>query len=92
MEAAERAYDLNRMSELKYGKLPELQKKLKEEEAIIAAKSKDNRLLKEEVGEEDIAQVVSRWTGHPGDEDADGRAREAAAPRRCAARPCRRPG
>ena len=65
MEAAERAYDLNRMSELKYGKLPELQKKLKEEEAIIAAKSKDNRLLKEEVGEEDIAQVVSRWTGIP---------------------------
>ena len=65
MEAAERAYDLNRMSELKYGKLPELQKKLKEEEAIIAAKSKDSRLLKEEVGEEDIAQVVSRWTGIP---------------------------
>ena len=65
MEAAERAYDLNRMSELKYGKLPELQKKLKNEEAIIAAKSKDSRLLKEEVGEEDIAQVVSRWTGIP---------------------------
>ena len=65
MEAAERAYDLNRMSELKYGKLPELQKKLKDEEAIIAAKSKDSRLLKEEVGEEDIAQVVSRWTGIP---------------------------
>ena len=65
MEAAERAYDLNRMSELKYGKLPALQKKLKEEEAIIAAKSKDSRLLKEEVGEEDIAQVVSRWTGIP---------------------------
>jgi ATP-dependent Clp protease ATP-binding subunit ClpB len=65
MEAAERAYDLNRMSELKYGKLPELQKKLKDEEAIIAAKSQDSRLLKEEVGEEDIAQVVSRWTGIP---------------------------
>ena len=70
MEAAERAYDLNRMSELKYGKLPELQKKLKEEEAIIAAKSKDNRLLKEEVGEEDIAQVVSRWTGVVGQDEA----------------------
>lgn len=65
MEEAERAYDLNRMSELKYGKLPELQKKLKEEEAIIAAKSKDEQLLKEEVGEEDIAKVVSRWTGIP---------------------------
>ncbi|TYZ28016.1 ATP-dependent chaperone ClpB [Selenomonas caprae] len=65
MEAAERAYDLNRMSELKYGKLPELQKKLADEENIIAAKSKDEQLLKEEVGEEDIAKVVSRWTGIP---------------------------
>ncbi len=65
MEAAERAYDLNKLSELKYGKLPELQKKLKEEETNIAAKSEDDRLLKEEVGEEDIAQVVSRWTGIP---------------------------
>ena len=65
MEEAERAYDLNRMSELKYGKLPELQNKLKEEEAVIAAKSKDEQLLKEEVGEEDIAKVVSRWTGIP---------------------------
>ncbi|MBP8597940.1 MAG: ATP-dependent chaperone ClpB [Selenomonas sp.] len=65
MEEAERAYDLNRMSELKYGKLPELQKKLAEEEAVIATKSKDEQLLKEEVGEEDIARVVSRWTGIP---------------------------
>ena len=65
MEEAERAYDLNRMSELKYGQLPELQKKLAEEEAVIAAKSKDEQLLKEEVGEEDIARVVSRWTGIP---------------------------
>lgn len=65
MEEAERAYDLNRMSELKYGQLPELQKKLAEEEAVIAAKSKDDQLLKEEVGEEDIAKVVSRWTGIP---------------------------
>ena len=65
MEGAERAYDLNKLSELKYGKLPELEKQLKEEEAVIAAKSKDEHLLKEEVGEEDIAQVVSRWTGIP---------------------------
>lgn len=65
MEAAERSYDLNRLSELKYGKLPELQKKLADEENIIAAKSKDEQLLKEEVGEEDIAKVVSRWTGIP---------------------------
>ena len=65
MEAAERSYDLNRLSELKYGKLPELQKKLQEEEEVIGKKSKDEQLLKEEVGEEDIAKVVSRWTGIP---------------------------
>lgn len=65
MEAAERAYDLNRMSELKYGKLPELQKKLKVEEESIANRAEGSRLLKEEVGEEDIAKVVSRWTGIP---------------------------
>lgn len=65
MEKAERDYDLNRLSELKYGKLPELQKKLASEEAAIASHSKDDQLLKEEVGEEDIAKVVSRWTGIP---------------------------
>ena len=65
MESAERDYDLNRLSELKYGRLPELQKKLEAEEAAIAEKSASNQLLKEEVGEEDIARVVSRWTGIP---------------------------
>ncbi len=65
MATAERAYDLNRLSELKYGKLPELQKKLKDVESEINAKSGSERLLKEEVGEEDIARVVSRWTGIP---------------------------
>ncbi|MDD3114952.1 MAG: Clp protease N-terminal domain-containing protein, partial [Anaerovibrio sp.] len=65
MEEAERDYDLNRLSELKYGRLPELQKKLTAEEAEIASKSADTQLLKEEVGEEDIARVVSRWTGIP---------------------------
>ncbi len=65
METAERAYDLNKLSELKYGKLPELQKQLAEQEEEINKKSKDQRLLKEEVGEEDIASVVSRWTGIP---------------------------
>ena len=65
MEAAERAYDLNRLSELKYGKLPQLQKTLQEEEAAIAARAQGEQLLKEEVGEEDIAKVVSRWTGIP---------------------------
>lgn len=65
METAERAYDLNRLSELKYGKLLELEKQLKQEETALADKEKDNQLLKEEVGEEDIAKVVSRWTGIP---------------------------
>ena len=65
MESAERQYDLSRLSELKYGKLPELQKKLSEEENAISCQDASGRLLKEEVGEEDIARVVSRWTGIP---------------------------
>ncbi|MBR1727964.1 MAG: ATP-dependent chaperone ClpB [Selenomonadaceae bacterium] len=65
MAQAERAYDLSKLSELKYGKLPELQNKLKSIEAEIAKQSKGEKLLKEEVGEEDIARVVSRWTGIP---------------------------
>ncbi|SHK86303.1 ATP-dependent Clp protease ATP-binding subunit ClpB [Selenomonas ruminantium] len=63
MESAERAYDLNRLSELKYGKLPQLQQQLKEEEERIAARAQGESLLKEEVGEEDIAKVISCWTG-----------------------------
>ncbi|MDM8111091.1 ATP-dependent chaperone ClpB [Phascolarctobacterium faecium] len=64
MEAAERSYDLNKLAELKYGRLPELQKEL----ARLAkgdAEDKDGVLLKEEVDEEDIAKVVSTWTGIP---------------------------
>ncbi len=66
IEQAERQYDLNRAAELKYGKLPELERTLKATEEA-AAQSGDGapRLLKEEVGEEDIAAVVSRWTGVP---------------------------
>ncbi len=63
MEKAERDYDLNRLSELKYGRLPELAARLKAEEEKINAQ--ETTLLKEEVGEEDIAEVVSRWTGIP---------------------------
>lgn len=64
METAERSYDLNKLAELKYGRLPELQKEL----ARLAkgdAEDKDGVLLKEEVVEEDIAKVVSTWTGIP---------------------------
>ena len=64
MEQAERDYDLNKLAELKYGRLPELQKEL----ANLSKKDengKDNVMLKEEVDEEDIAKVVSTWTGIP---------------------------
>ena len=64
IELAERQYDLNRAAELKYGTLPELEKKLKSEESIISNHG-GSRLIKEEVGEEDIAAVVSRWTHIP---------------------------
>ena len=65
MEVAERQQDLSRLSELKYGSLPDLMKKLQEEEEALAKRSPDEHILKEEVGEEDIAKVVSRWTGIP---------------------------
>ncbi len=65
IEKAEREYDLNRMAELKYGRMNELERRLKGEEELLAGKQKTNRLLKEEVDEEDIARVVSRWTGIP---------------------------
>ena len=65
MELAERGGDLAKASEIKYSTMPSLEKKLKDEETRIAGESEDARLLKEEVGEEDIASVVSRWTGIP---------------------------
>ncbi len=65
IERAEREYDLNRLAELKYGRLYELERRLKAEEEYLAGKQKHGMLLKEEVDEEDIARVVSRWTGIP---------------------------
>jgi ATP-dependent Clp protease ATP-binding subunit ClpB len=64
VEKAMRAYDLNRAAELQYGTLATLERELKEEEAR-AATAGGRRLIKEEVDEEDIAEVVSRWTGIP---------------------------
>jgi len=64
-EQAERDYDLNRAAELKYGKLTDLEQRLHTEEERLHAKEGGNVLLKEEVDEEDIALVVSRWTGVP---------------------------
>ncbi|KAL9260872.1 Chaperone protein ClpB4, mitochondrial-like protein [Drosera capensis] len=66
MEAAERAYDLNRAAELKYGTLISLQKQLEEAERNLADYRKTGRsLLREEVTELDIAEIVSKWTGIP---------------------------
>ncbi len=65
IEKAEREYDLNRAAELRYGRLNELQERLKSAQAALAQKQDHGRLLKEEVSEEDVAQVVSRWTGIP---------------------------
>ncbi len=61
IEDAERKYDFESLSRLKYGKLPELEKELE----IAEKKSKEESSLKEEVGEEEIAEVVSKWTGVP---------------------------
>jgi ATP-dependent Clp protease ATP-binding subunit ClpB len=65
IERAERAYDLNRVAELRYGELPRLERELAIEEQSLVKKQGESRLLKEEVDEEDIALVVSRWTGIP---------------------------
>ena len=65
IERAEREYDLNRAAQLRYGRLAELERKLAAEEERLTKKQGTQRLLKEEVDEEDIAEVVSRWTGIP---------------------------
>jgi ATP-dependent Clp protease ATP-binding subunit ClpB len=63
VERAERSYDLNKAAELKYGRLPELQKQLAMEEERL--KQDENMLVHENVSEEEIARIVSRWTGIP---------------------------
>ena len=64
-ERAEQAYDLNRAAELRLGKLPELERRLRAEEEQLASKQGSARLLREVVTDEEIAQIVSRWTGIP---------------------------
>ena len=63
IEQAERSYDLNKVAELRYGKLPELQKQLEEEEKKEG--NKENILLRNKVTADEIADIVSRWTGIP---------------------------
>jgi ATP-dependent Clp protease ATP-binding subunit ClpB len=64
-EEAERRYDLNRAAELRHGKLPELERRLRSEEEQLDTKLGNRRLLREVVTEEEIASIVSRWTGIP---------------------------
>jgi ATP-dependent Clp protease ATP-binding subunit ClpB len=65
MDRAERAYDLNRAAEIRHGKLPTLEAELKAEEAKLEANRGAGALLREEVTEDEIAEVVARWTGIP---------------------------
>ncbi|HEX3613629.1 MAG TPA: ATP-dependent chaperone ClpB [Sporichthyaceae bacterium] len=64
-EHAERDYDLNRAAELRHGRQPDLERRLAAEEEQLAAKQGKRRLLREVVTEEEIAAIVSRWTGIP---------------------------
>ncbi len=64
IENAERAYDLNKAAELRYGKLNQLERELEEKEAVLSGEGGDT-LLREEVGPDDVAEIVSKWTGIP---------------------------
>jgi ATP-dependent Clp protease ATP-binding subunit ClpB len=64
IEEAERNYDLNRVAELRYGKLADLERQIKEKEEV-PEKGEKPQLLKEEVGPDDVAEIISRWTGIP---------------------------
>jgi len=65
IDKVEREYDLNRAAELKYGRLPDLERRLKNEEDQLARKQGEISLLSEEVTEDEIARIISRWTGIP---------------------------
>ena len=65
IEMAQNRYDLNRAAELKYGRLPQLQKELEEAEKQSEAPDREDSLLRDRVTEEEIARIVARWTGIP---------------------------
>jgi len=65
IEVAQREGDLQKVAEIKYGKIPELLKEIQKKEKELMRFQKKHRILKEEVGEEEVARVVSRWTGIP---------------------------
>ncbi len=65
LEQARQAGDLNKAAELQYGRIPELEKQLEDEQTRLEELQTDGVMLKEEVGEEDIAEIVAKWTGIP---------------------------
>ena len=65
IEMAQNRYDLNKAAELKYGKLPQLQKELEEAEKTSETEEKEDTLLRDRVTEEEISRIVARWTGIP---------------------------
>ncbi len=65
IEMAQNRYDLNKAAELKYGKLPQLQKELEEAEKAGETEEKEDTLLRDKVTEEEIARIIERWTGIP---------------------------
>ena len=65
IERAEESYDLNKAAELKYGRLPALQKELEEEERLAETASHSDSLLRDKVTDEEIARIIERWTGIP---------------------------
>ena len=65
IDTAQRTYNLNKAAELKYGKLPELKKQLEEEEAIADSVKSGQSLLRDTVTDDEIARIVTRWTGIP---------------------------
>ena len=65
IEMAQNRYDLNKAAELKYGRLPQLQKELEEAEKTSETEEKEDTLLRDKVTEEEISRIVARWTGIP---------------------------
>ena len=77
MEEQTRRGNLERSAAIQYGELPQLEAELKKLEAKQDGAAGGQRLLKEEVDEEDIAKIVSKWTGHPSGQDAGRRGSQA---------------
>ena len=88
----EREADLNVAAEIRYGRIPELEQRIADATEHLDELQRENRMLKEEVDAEDIAEVVSKWTGVPGEPADGGRGGQADPPRGAPPRARRRPG